>query len=100
MKVLHTVILSHIGTRMKTLLPIGDKFAGGCVLELRTEGGLGQIELNETELERLLLQLPTSLLMHVLEARGFTFDRLEPDNAGIEEGVYVPLIQPVTERAQ
>lgn len=73
-----TVILSHIGTRMKTVLPIGDKYEGGCVLELRTEGGLGQIELNDVELRRLLSHLPTPLLMGVLEARGFTFDGLEP----------------------
>jgi hypothetical protein len=74
----NTVILSHIGTRMKTVLPIGDKYEGGCVLELRTEGGLGQIELNDVELHRLLSHLPTPLLMGVLEARGFTFDGLEP----------------------
>jgi hypothetical protein len=63
---------------MKTVLPIGDKFAGGCVIELRTEGGLGQIELNDVELSRFLMQLPTGMLMTVLEARGFTFDGLEP----------------------
>ena len=77
----NTVILSHIGTRMKTVLPIGDKFEGGCVLELRTEEGLGQIQLNEVELHRLLTHLPTPVLMGLLEARGFTFDGLESVSA-------------------
>ena len=63
-------ILSHRGTRMKTLVPVGPACQDGVVLQHFTERGLGEIALDAAELAALLRQLPTPLLVAALQERG------------------------------
>lgn len=63
------IILTNHGTQIKRVRPrFTDDYTEGLALEVYTDRGVGRIELDHDELQRLLKALPTGLLFAALDA--------------------------------